>query len=242
LSDLTIYNGHIRGGVSRGGAVFFGPGFFNGIAYTGVAPFNTRVSGVSAARIFNSGIYLGLGGTNLGSTVVESCTVRTAGGNGIVASTIKDSAATDCWVHAIASLGTVMNCHGQSIGVGYGIYAYDAQNSYGDAGASDGLRAETVLNCYGVSAGATGLFAGNAQNCYGFSYASSAFGLRALVAHNSRGYNAFGGTGLYGELVATACYGHSVSGTGLSAHIANSCYGATTSGAAQAITHKYNMP
>jgi hypothetical protein len=42
--------------------------------------------------------------------------------------------------------------------------------------------------------------------------------------------------------LAIGCIGYGFSGTGLSAHIANSCRGTTNIGTAQAIVFKYNMP
>lgn len=42
--------------------------------------------------------------------------------------------------------------------------------------------------------------------------------------------------------LAIGCFGSSNSGTGLVAFIANSCQGKSTTGTAQTITYKYNMP
>ena len=85
LQDITIQNGHIQGGVTNDGSgVFSGPGFGYGIYYSGV-PQNVRVSGVSVSGCR-------FDGTNVGadeSTVVENCVVRTVGGVGIWANTIR---------------------------------------------------------------------------------------------------------------------------------------------------------
>ena len=50
------------------------------------------ISKVSVSGVLNYGINLGTGN----ATVVEACTVTTAGGQGIVASTIKGSVAAGC--------------------------------------------------------------------------------------------------------------------------------------------------
>ena len=61
LSDISIFNGHIRGGVTNDGSgVFSGSGFDSGI-YSGGAPVtNIRVSGVSVVGCLNYGIFLDL--------------------------------------------------------------------------------------------------------------------------------------------------------------------------------------
>src|SRR5262249_13744653 len=44
LSDLTIFNGHIRGGVTNNGSGYFhGPGFGNGVYCGAVPPINCRI-------------------------------------------------------------------------------------------------------------------------------------------------------------------------------------------------------
>ena len=79
LSDITIVNGHIRGGVTNNGSgVYGGSGFGYGIYYSGGLPANVVVSKVSVAGVLNTGIYLG----SENSTVVEACMVTTAGGSG----------------------------------------------------------------------------------------------------------------------------------------------------------------
>ena len=85
-ANITILNGHITGGVTESGGVYSGSGFSYGIDYAGTVPSNVRVAGVSVAGCLYDGISIG----NNNSTVVESCTVRTVGGNGIVAATVKE--------------------------------------------------------------------------------------------------------------------------------------------------------
>ena len=219
LSDLTILNGHIRGGVTNNGSgVYGGSGFGYGIYAPGTAPVNTRVSGVSVSGCLYSGIFLGNGD----ATVVESCTVRTVGVYGIVASTIKSSVAVDCGNYAMIG-DQVSDCRGQSTGSGYGLYASaTALNCYGTSSSGYGLYATTAQNCYGTSSSGTGLNALTAQNCYGTSISS--FGLIATTAQNCYGTSS-SGTGLYAT-TAQNCHGVSGSGTGLYAfRSAVSCYG-----------------
>jgi hypothetical protein len=221
LQDITIQNGHIRGGVTNNGSgVFSGPGFGYGIY--GLAP-NVRVSGVSVSGCLSYGINVGFGE----GTTVENCGVRTVGSWGIVASTIRGCVALDCGSHAIygqqvsdsrgESVGsgdgllaiTAQNCYGSSGSGGYGLYAYNAQNCYGYSYSYYGLYAEgTAIGCSGYSSSSTGLYATTAQNCYG---------------QSSSGY------GLYASKVASGCYGSSGSGAfGLYASIAQNCYGSSS--------------
>ncbi len=105
-SDITISNGHITGGVTNKAGVYGGPGFANGINYL-LMPYNVRVTGVTVSGCLNNGIYLGTGN----STVVESCTVNTVGGSGIVASSVSHSTANQCGNTAITA-DTASDCYG----------------------------------------------------------------------------------------------------------------------------------
>ncbi len=218
--DITIYNGHIRGGVTNNGSgTYSGIGFGYGIYYSGHEPANVRVTGLSVSGCRYHGIYLWTGD----STVVENCVVRTAGGCGIVASTVKSCAAMDCGANAIQGR-TVADSRGACTGSSAAIYASTAQNCYGHgSGTGGGIQAISAQNCYGASDGSgTGLYATVAQNCHGYSAGS--------------------GTGLSAGKIAIGCYGSSSSGVGLEAMIANSCRGESNSGTGQSITYKYNMP
>ena len=127
LRNLTILNGFILGGVTNNGnGVFSGLGFGYGIFYSGSAPQNVRVCGVSVSGCQYHGIYVGFGA----STTVENCVVRTVGSYGIVASTIRGCVALDCGETAI---------YGQQVSDSRG----EAVNSYGL------FATTTALNCYG---------------------------------------------------------------------------------------------
>jgi len=235
LSDITIANGHIRGGVTNNAGTYGGPGFQYGIAFFSEAPLSTRVVGVTVSGCLYYGIYLSLGY----STVVESCTVRTVGSFGIVATTIKNSTAIDCGSRAIYG-SQVSDCCGQSSGIG--LMATTAQNCYGYSSSSGiGLYAETALNCYGYSnsssSSGTGLYAETAQNCFG--YSSSGTGLYATyTAIGCYGSSPSGPRGLY-ALSANTCVGYRTGGRAIEATVANGCFAISGT---NFITYKYNMP
>jgi hypothetical protein len=234
LSDVTIGNGHIQGGVTNNGSgVYGGSGFKNGIYYGG-APVNVLVSRVTVSGCLLNGIYLNFAD----STVVESCTVRTIGGFGIFASTVKQSSAIDCGNNAING-DQVSDCHGESSGSANGVYANSsALNCFGSCGSGTGVNAATAENCTGYStSGNYGVSATTALNCNG--YSTDGIGVYATTAQNCYGYST-DGTGVYATGTADACYGFSASGTGLSAFIASVCHGETTSGSATNITHNVN--
>jgi hypothetical protein len=200
LRDITIQNGHIRGGVTNNGSGFFsGPGFGSGIASPGVV-YNVRVSGVLVSGCGANGIDMG---NNSQSTTVENCVVRTVGSQGIVASTIRGCAALDCGWTAIYGQ-QVSDSRGECVAGGVGIYAETAQNCYGFSSLSVAVEARTALNCYGLTVNGTGISAVTAQNCYGYSTGA--------------------GTGL-GAGEAQNCRGRSESGTGLDAETAQNCHG-----------------
>jgi hypothetical protein len=270
LSDITVLNGHIRGGVTNNGSgVYSGTGFAYGIYYSGVAPVNVLITRISVSSCLNFGINVGVGD----STLVESCTVRTVGNRGIVSSTIKNSSAIDCGTAAIYG-DQVSDCRGQSSGSGYGVYAISAQNCFGQGdgnvglyainaqncyGASNnnvGLGATTAVNCFGLSTNGYGISAGNALNSYGSCYNSD--GIDAETAQNCEGHSFSNGVGI-SVSVAQGCFGSSYSGVGLFAEDASFCWGSRTHGSGTAIqaiiatgcyaevgtnsiTYKYNMP
>lgn len=220
LRNLTIKNGFIESGVTNNGSgTYSGSGFTFGITYSGNAPVNVLVSRMSVAGVRNDGINLARGN----STVVEACSVRTAGGVGISASVIKGSAAADCGSHAIYG-EEVTDSRGESAYIGYGILASTANNCYGisSSGLNHGLGGGTANNCYGQSSVSFGLFVTVANNCYGQS-SSGAYGLYAVTANNCHGVNSTGiGLSAY---TASNCYGVSSGGQGILATNAQGCYG-----------------
>jgi hypothetical protein len=235
LRNIAILNGHIQGGVTNNAGTYAGPGFWTGISYSSPAPMNVRVAGVSVSGCLYSGIYLDV----VNSTVVEGCTVRTVGGTGIYASTIKNSVALDSGEMGISGK-QVSDSQGESTSDWTGLYAEVAQNCRGTSKNGIGLRAyRTALNCYGFSESDTGLLARSAQNCYGES-GGGGVGLYSDVANNCQGYSVSGiGLRCPGG-VATGCLGSSTSSLGLGAKIAIGCIGVGTP--PYDVQYKYNMP
>lgn len=253
LQNLTIANGFIQGGVTNNGTgVFTGGGFNHGIYYSGSLPVNVLVSRVAVTGCQTYGIYLYIGN----GTVVESCTVRTVGGSGIMASTIKQCSAIDCGSAAIYG-DQAADCRGESTGGSYGVVAYAVQNCYGYSLGGYAIYAQTAQNCFGYSTNSgAGISAITALNCSG-SGDGSAYGLTATTANNCYGYSSGSGIGLSATGTASGCYGYSSTGIGLFAYNAAFCTGYRPGGAAiqatiangciaysgtNSITYKYNMP
>ena len=112
LSDITIRNGHLRGGVTynSGTGTYSEFGFGDGISYSGTQPVNVHVSGVSVSGCVYYGINLGAGN----STVVDGCTVETVGSYGIEAASVLRSTAYQCGFNAIAGI-TAIDCYGYAL-------------------------------------------------------------------------------------------------------------------------------
>jgi hypothetical protein len=231
LRDITIFNGHIRGGVTNNGSgVYSGSGFAYGI-FSPTVMANTLVSRVSVSGCLNYGIFLGNGE----STVVEFCTARTVGGIGIYASAVKSCSAFDCGNYAIVG-DQVSDCSARSGGSGTGVYGQTVQNCYGYSSSGIGVVAYNALNCFCESGGNSyGLYAYcAAENCYGAAAGSSGTGLYVPggIAHNCYGNAGGSGYGVYAQ-TALNCVGHSQSGNGVHAfRAASTCYGSSYSGTA----------
>ncbi|MGB7747516.1 MAG: hypothetical protein WBN75_09540 [Verrucomicrobiia bacterium] len=247
LHNITILNGFIQSGVTdNGSGVYQGSGFASGISWLVNAPVNVLtnvvVTKVSVMGVLDNGIFLGIGN----GTIVEACTVTTAGGYGIVASIVKDSVANDCGSdgiygdQAVDCRGTsfdndgiettdsAQNCVGVSTGA-MGIYTSTAQNCRGFSSSGTGLTADTALNCEGDSGSNCGLAAYQALNCDGGS--ESGTGLSALnFAQNCYGSSS-SGTGLFAQWIAQNCYGYSYSSTAMDVlYMANFSVGISSSG------------
>ena len=242
LHDISILNGHIVGGVTYNGTSFStGPGFQTGINYTGTNPGNVRVSGVSVAGCSLTGIELGFEYSN----VVDHCTVRVVGGQGIHAGAVSDATAYQCGsngINAITASGcygtttasargvysdTAVNCVGVSVS-GVGLDSITASSCYGSSNDGTGLNATSAESSFGMSGGGFGILATNAHGCYGLS--SSAQGIRATAVSDCYGQSDVN-VGVLATNAATNCYGKSDSSYGLSTGgTAIGCYGFSTSG------------
>jgi hypothetical protein len=246
--NITIQNGFIQGAVTNNGTgVYNGAGFASGVNYASSAPANIRISGLSISGCLQYGIYL----FNGNSTLVESCTVRTVGNYGILASVIRGSSAADCGGTAIAG-DDVSDSRGQSVG-GTGISAATIYNSQGSSVSGTGISGNAVLNCYGTSGNGTGISATTAQNSYGFSSSGTALSVGFLAA-SCYGHTDGSGYGVYAPATANTCYGFSGSSDGVNAGIAIGCYGFSNTGvglrasignssygSSEIVANKYNM-
>ena len=199
-SDVTILNGHIQGGVTNNAGTFSGPGFASGITYNSgnVFPINVNVSRISTSGCGAGGGFVLPGGsssTNSGyATVVDSCSVRTVGGEGIQADIVTRCDTHECLSHGING-GTVSESRGETVsnnGLIAGIKAITAINCNGYSSSSGlGVYAVTANNCYGYSAGSIGLdVSGTATSCYGESPVG--FGITAFIANACHGVSATG--------------------------------------------------
>jgi len=223
LANINIHHGHIAGSVINNGGTFSGGGFAYGIYYSGNVSHNVRIANVSVSGCLDDGINISPGN----SSVVESCTVDTVGGSGIVANSVANSVAYACGNTGIYA-GSALNSAGYAMNSGYGIYATQAANCTGSSSGGTGLYTfGNAANCYGTSSTGTGLTANTgALNCSGNS--GSGIGLYSYCYGQTSG-----SYGIFGS-VCENCYGFSYGNTGVGLHcqFAQSCYGATTGGTA----------
>jgi hypothetical protein len=206
-TNITIVNGHIRGGVTNNiSGVFGGGGFGSGIYASGSA-YNLRVSGVTVSGCLFYGIFLFTGY----STVIESCSVQNIGSYGLFADTISHSTAINVGDYAISG-NTVSDCSASASGNGYGIYAKAAHNCYGQAVNGTGISAVTAENCYGTATGggSEGISGNSVQNCYG---TGGNIGIGADTVIGS--YGAGAAFGINASTVVETSNGSSSSGTGI---------------------------
>jgi hypothetical protein len=250
-TNISIFHGFICGGVIINAGTYSGSGFANGIYASNAV--NARVSGVSVCGCLYSGVFLG------NNSVVESCTVTTAGSYGIYATAVSDTTAQNCGLVGVYAANSANNCCGAAFGAGTGVSANAANNCNGTAGADGtGVYASSAINCIGTAgASGTGVNSVNAINCYGTA-GTGGTGVSAVTANNCTGattggegvgaYNANNcngassgsGFGINAGYIATGCFGESDSGTGVNALIASVCHGATFSGVALSTTHNIN--
>ena len=222
VQDIRIFNGHIKGSVAYVAPNYTGPGFLNGIAWTGSTPLNVRVTDLTVSGCGLQGIDLG---TDYSSTAADRCNVRTVGGSGIIAGSVNECMAYLCGAHGLVCI-TVANSTGRSTGFGRGIYADTAVNCYGDSLSDTGVEALfTASHCYGASSGyGDGVRAKNVQNCYGVSSASG-HGVYADTVQNSFGLSSGSGGGVT-AYVAYNCRGQSTTGHGVFfSYIGAMCHG-----------------
>ncbi len=232
LSDITIVNGHIQGTIVYNSGSYSGGGFVNGVGYTGTAPANVRVAGVSVAQCLMDGINLGRS-----AIVVRDCNINTVGGSGILADVVSDSTVYQGGIAGIDAI-TVNNCHATATGASAsGIYAGTINNSLGYSTGIGGYgvyATSTANNCYGQSVSGTGVHAITATGCQGYN-SGSGYAVYAGTAQNCYGQSSGSGFGVFVDKTALNCYGAGDTGIGLVASIAVGCSATVFS----AGTHQY---
>jgi hypothetical protein len=206
-----------------------------------------------------------VGGAGVGASTASNCRgYNYSNGDGVGADTALNCEGASSSGNGV-SAGTAQNCYGTS-NSGNGVNATSAQNCYGTSTSGSGVNATSAINCYGLSYGnGDGLDAAAAQNCWGTSYGSGT-GVSANTANNCTA-NSNTGTGLYAARTAAGCdgesiggtglyvytgvavgsFGHSSTGLGLKAYVANGCYGQNGSGSSEftgntGSDQRYNMP
>ena len=95
------------------------------------------------------------------SNVVDHCTVRVIGGQGIHAGAVSDATAYQCGSNGINAI-TASGCYGTTVAGARGVFS------------------DTAVNCLGVSVSGNGLESISASACYG--YSNSGTGLNASIA------------------------------------------------------------
>lgn len=216
VRNISVRNGHIRGGTTGSGASYVQVGFLGGV-YAVNVPNNVRVSDISVSGVGQYGIDF----TTDSSVVVERCTVETCAVRGIVANVVTNCTVRNTGLTAINGV-VVQGCRGISSGSGNGITAEVASNSSGQAVSAAGLFAsDTATNCTGVSTSGIGLQTDTALNCTGTS--TSGTGLSAGQAQNCTAISSTGTQALLVNGTAQNCRAVRNGGVAINAGIAVAC-------------------
>jgi len=252
-SQVTVFNGHIMSGTTynsgAAGDQFTGPGFDNGIVALSISHRNIHAYNLSVTGCDVRGISF-----FSEESLAESCTVRTTGGIGIDAGSVRDCSASECGGIGITG-GTVHNSLGES-NDDDGIFAETVSNCYGGATSTSnfahGISAKTVLNSHGTSETGIGILSTTVGNSFGASsggdgingrsvnnsYGSTLGGLfiddgieSSGTINNSYGYcgNPSGGNGIIGDLVNNS-YGQTFGMDGISGFKVNNSCGESSGG------------
>ncbi len=181
-SQVSVFNGHIKSGITYADDEYSGSGFNDGIYAIGSSCVNIFIRDITVSGVNSFGILI-----VKSNSVVESSLVIVAKNGGIQAEKVIGCRATTCGANAIEG-EIVDTCIGKSTGF-HGISATLVVNSYGyTIGASSihtGIVADLIQNSYGYSRNGKGIFAtGTVVNSYGKTgvIASSPPGIKAEVA------------------------------------------------------------
>ena len=189
--------------------------------------------GINAENVNNCYGVSGSGtGINAGSSAHNSFGLSSSGYYGIYAVTVVNCYGTGYSTNSIGILSyDATGCYGY--GGSDGIYSYGtATGCYGSGAYGDGIYAYAAENCFGNCQAPSGstpyasIDAYTAHNCYGNSYYQN--GLEVILANNCYGYSSYG-SGIIGfSSTGTSvenCYGYSYNGIGISTYLANNSFG-----------------
>jgi hypothetical protein len=161
--DITITNGHIRGGITydSGTGTYSGGGFNLAMARTGDDPQNVLISNISISGC-RTGINIGAG-----AVAVRFCAVRTISvGIGISARSVDQCVLNECGGSGI-SASVVANTVSTVTGNGDAFFATEVVNCFGTSASGKGIDCTSASNSVGISTSGIGLEADTAQNSYG---------------------------------------------------------------------------
>lgn len=199
VSDITIRNGHIRGGVVQNVGTFTtGPGFSSGIS--GQLLSCVSVEQVSVSGVTQDGIALNAAAHS--QTCVRDCSAAVCGRYGIVA-----TRATDCLVKSCDSVALqatiATRCRSDALSTGAGISATLATNCQSSSDSGPGLKTTVAVGCVARS--------------------SSGIGIDTVLAHHCRAFSTTGPQALFVTGVASSCRGSRASGTAVGGRHAFGC-------------------
>ncbi|MBK8478444.1 MAG: hypothetical protein IPL39_19800 [Opitutaceae bacterium] len=243
--DVTIRNGRIRGEITRQpDATYTGAGFQFGIYAGWETGKESNPVGVTVEDVAVDGArYFGIM-INGADGRIRHCSVSHCGFEGLRATSVSDSVATDCGTAGIIAqevtrsrgtgityqgirAQTVVDSYGQSTSA-HGIEAEVVIGSQGESVSGCGIRSTIATSCHGSSTDSNGIQAFSVAHCYG--YSMNGYGLYASAASNSGGATGTGPYGLIAVYNAENCTGYSNSGGGLYAENATNCAGTSLNG------------
>lgn len=220
--NVTISNGSIVSSFTYNGTAFTGQGFSAGILTVGEGKKNVVVRDITVSGVGGRGISL----ETTSNAIVDSCAVNTVGGNGIMATVVRDCAVHNAGGEFGIWAWQIENSRGHSVG-GSGIHGVervahssgetrhaavgshgivsegDVTHSYGRAsvaGSGNGIRAQfgVVSNSSGRSNGGDGIYADTVVASYGFAATGALHGINATHIVHSRGRRQSAEAGKYG--------------------------------------------
>lgn len=213
VNDITIKNGHIRGGITYDGTSFTGPGFDAGIS-TIYNPTNVSVSDVTVSGCGAGG---GINLTTAPGSVIRHCVANNTAGDGLDAAVVVDSVVQLSGGVGINGLSSVINCLANSNSKSGIISGRMVVNSYGTAAnAATGIAASLVVGSFAQSANGAGILADSVSSSYGIA-GQSGVGISADGTVTSSFGQTASGRGIASGIIAYSSGAATANGTGISA-------------------------